>query len=431
MGSYYGGCYVCLAATTSANHDVGCVVSGAPVEFKGTGLDSLEYCIYIRPETVHLAEQKHHKHSEYFPLLTRAWVYQERRLAPRVLHFCGTEMFFECAEMTACECDGHGVSALTNDSWTKAREAHYVTHYDLSDIKDERTKVLHEWHSFVRAYNRLSLTFARDRLPALSGLAKTTRERREQSNVPTGRYLAGLWEGTLLNDMSWSVGKHVPRMRKAGSTIVPGKGDSYVQKASKPRLEEYVAPSWSWASVQESVEHAPFGYNTYLCEVLGVDIELKDNEPTGQVTAGSIVLQGKLLESRWGRTKPQGFTQGCFGLFDAQGTRPTFLGFATDLGMKWFPDYDIDASSSHKIAESEILFLLPLVSRTILGRGKESEFRFRIYPGKTVVETVYLVLRRAKAASLPVFERVGWTEYTGSSEGPDLKNATAMKLVLV
>ena len=429
MGSYYGNCYACLAATTSANHDDGCAISSPPLKYAGAGLDGLPYCIYIRPESAHIAKQRDHKHAEYFPLLTRAWAYQERRLSPRVLHFCGVEMFFECAEMTACECE-QSSKPLENDSWTKAWEAHYVTHHDLSDIKDERTRVAHEWHSFVRAYSRLSLTFPSDRLPALSGLAKAMRERREQNKIPTGRYLAGLWEGTLFNDMAWSVGKELARWRKAGNATQPGRGASTVQAASKPRLEEYVAPSWSWASVQDPVEYAPFGYSTYFPEILETQTELKDKDPTGQVTGGSLVLRGRLLKSRWGRTT-MGFAPGYFSLFDAHGTRPTFLGMASDQGMKWFPDYDIDAPSRHKVAANEHLYLLPLVSRPIVGRGKEAEFRFRLYPGKTVVETVYLVLKRASNAAVTVFERVGWTEYTGSSDVPDLGEATYMKFMLV
>lgn len=37
------------------------------------------------------------------PLNQRAWVVQERLLAPRVLHFCATQLIWECNELTASE----------------------------------------------------------------------------------------------------------------------------------------------------------------------------------------------------------------------------------------------------------------------------------------------------------------------------------------
>lgn len=41
---------------------------------------------------------------EPFPLLKQAWVYQERLLSPRFLHFTPQELMFECGEGSSCEC---------------------------------------------------------------------------------------------------------------------------------------------------------------------------------------------------------------------------------------------------------------------------------------------------------------------------------------
>ncbi|KAF1984229.1 CNVH-domain-containing protein [Aulographum hederae CBS 113979] len=434
MGSYYGNCHVTLAATTAPDHDGGCEVYGPPQKYSGTGLDGLPYCVFIRPKTAHIYNQKADHHADRFPLLTRAWVYQERRLSSRVLHFCGEEMFFECTQSIACECDPpKGMQDY--DSWTKAREAHYVTHQDLSDLKDEKEKIEHEWHSFVRAYSRLSITFASDRLPALSGLAKLTRERRDSSRIPAGRYLAGLWEGTLINDMTWCVGKNLARWRKVGNSrqTGPNKGDPALRPASNPRPEEYVAPSWSWASVLDAVEYAPFGYDYFLCQVLDAQTELKDSEPTGRVIGGTIVMRGKLQQTRWERTEKQS-GEVTFVLPDIQGTRSTLFGWNTKLadpGMKWRPDYNVQAPGKHMLDRDSPLFLFPLARRTVIGKGSGAEFDWKLYPGKAVVETVYLVLRRARSPDMPVFERVGWTEYTGSSDVPNLKAAKEMKFMVV
>jgi hypothetical protein len=39
-----------------------------------------------------------------FPLLARGWVYQERLLCPRVVHFIQTEIRWECRALKRCEC---------------------------------------------------------------------------------------------------------------------------------------------------------------------------------------------------------------------------------------------------------------------------------------------------------------------------------------
>jgi len=334
-------------------------------------------------------------------------------------------MFFECNEAITCECEMMD-RPLDIDSWTKAREATFVTHRDLSDV-DERTRVQHEWHAFVRAYSRLHLTFVGDRLPALSGLAKAAMSRREDHHIPTGRYLAGLFEKSLLNDMAWCVGKQMLKVRKEGRTATFG-GVGTTESASKPRPEEYVAPTWSWASVLDPVEYAPYGYTTFLCTVLEARTSLVD-QTTGRVSGGSIILRGNIQPSRWGWVTPS-FSSNYYALLDIKGTITT-LKIRSDEGMRWYPDYDITAEAKHRLSEQEMLYLLPLVSRPILSRESDSEFSFRFYPGKTITETAYLVLRRAGSAAVPVFERVGWAEYTGSSKGPAVEGGQESRFMLV
>ena len=43
------------------------------------------------------------------PVNTRAWVIQERLLAPRVLRFGQTQLYWECRELSACELYLHGL----------------------------------------------------------------------------------------------------------------------------------------------------------------------------------------------------------------------------------------------------------------------------------------------------------------------------------
>jgi hypothetical protein len=49
---------------------------------------------------------------EASPLLKLAWVFQERLLAPRLLHFGPQELIWECADEISCECSGIEVTQL-------------------------------------------------------------------------------------------------------------------------------------------------------------------------------------------------------------------------------------------------------------------------------------------------------------------------------
>ncbi|MCJ1441752.1 MAG: hypothetical protein MMC23_002244 [Stictis urceolatum] len=438
MASYYGNSHITLAATSSPSHSSGCRISTPPLRYSGTGPDNSPYAIHLQPLAAHINSQSP-TFASSFPLLTRAWVYQERRLAPRVLHFCTDEVFFECATRVHCECDAP-TTPLDISAWTKARETFFATHYDLNELKDVRQRVQHEWHAYVRAYSSLELTFARDRLPALSGLARRERGVREGHGVPTGRYLAGLWEGeegtlTLLNGMTWCVGKSLDRVHKSKEnwSIVAQTKQRKSAYAKCGKGEVYFAPSWSWASVLDPVQYHPFGYDRGLCEVLAAETTpVHEGDEFGQVSAGYLMLKAKLLESAWAWCQKWGNTAENMReplLTDVRGARTTIPLLKKDHGMKFWPDYDFgEGAGEFKFGDEERLFLMPLVMRKIVGMGSGAEIRI---PGMAVTETLYLVLRRAKGEAVPVFRRVGWSVHWGKGQGPDMGAAKETKFMLV
>src|SRR5436309_1737800 len=88
------------------------------------------------------------------PLLTRGWVFQERLLSPRVLHFGIQELVWECTELSFCECE----------------EVPHVT--SLKKEHFEEIPSIWWWQQLISYYSILNLTFLSDWLPALSGIAK-------------------------------------------------------------------------------------------------------------------------------------------------------------------------------------------------------------------------------------------------------------------
>lgn len=238
MASVYSNGHVTLAGTHSADGRGGLFFQTGDIEVVGKTPSGEEYCLYFRERIDHHLEmceddsnvtmQLMNPSKVYYPLLTRAWVYQERMLSTRVIHFGHYEVFFECRSTTRCECQGiryHGSSDAAPIVQMKVE--HGMALEDAQDhlIHYERAQL---WRTMVAAYTSLYLTQSKDRLPAIGGLA------RDMATVRVSRYLAGLWEDTLNDDLLWSV------------TAVKGK---------KPRPSPPTAPSWSWASVGNTVQY--------------------------------------------------------------------------------------------------------------------------------------------------------------------------------
>ena len=55
------------------------------------------------------------------------------------------------------------------------------------------------WQSLVEEYTKRKITYPRDRLPAISGIASKLR----LDGNCHGRYAAGLWEGDLDFQITW------------------------------------------------------------------------------------------------------------------------------------------------------------------------------------------------------------------------------------
>jgi hypothetical protein len=119
------------------------------------------------------------------------------------------------------------------------------------------------WHGIVASYTGLQLTFGHDRLPALAGLAK------QFQDYKRGKYLAGLWEDTLVEDLLWHI------------------------DFPSARPEEWRAPTWSWASVngEASYLYVRDGVQA-MCKVLGFRGTPLGLDSFGELPSATITLAG-------------------------------------------------------------------------------------------------------------------------------------------
>jgi len=253
MADIYRNCVLCLAATNSKSSNGGCY-SGDPIRtecIKSSSFGSFGEITTLWE--VYAREVLHHKalsdpvfpssHGEYSPgvLRTRGWVYQERILAPRYLHFLERELAWECRSGASCEC--HCQCDVVTMGEKKSEIASVLA-------SSNGSKLAFEWRQMIVMYSNLKLTYEKDRLPAIAGIAKLYEEARGSTCH------AGIWTDSAEEDLSWQVWDPGAWKDNMGRTYT--------------RTERI--PSWSWASVSAPIMYDPLpvDQNEKLCNIIEV-----------------------------------------------------------------------------------------------------------------------------------------------------------------
>lgn len=220
------------------------------------------------------------------PVNRRSWVLQERLLSRRVLHMCQDQIAFECRSLDRAESRPKGlphyfmlrgrlVTALNMKKMDTAtgRQLHElrlpIGHTSssgpgagkLQDMVSEpkveldnqaRWYYYENWKRIVEDYTKMDISFHKDRLIALSGIARRIRDQIAEQGIKDENYVAGLWMGGLAGQLLWYVN--------------PVGGDKQPLADLRPKdknaLYEYRAPSFSWASV-ETPRGITYGELTY------------------------------------------------------------------------------------------------------------------------------------------------------------------------
>jgi len=261
MAMIYQNSFMTIAATAAKSPIAGLFSTSSKVELKSINVQLIH----------HFPNSAADDRKKTFPLLSRAWTYQERMLAPRALFFGQDEISWECLQGRRCEC-GIGESYL-RDEIEKPR---FFSILDQSpgenDARVAQGRKKRLWRKAIIQYSPLSLTFASDKLPALAGLAEHWR------HSTNWTYLAGLWKENLELDLLW--------YREERSHL-----------KFHPDVSPWRAPSWSWASIEGPIMYEQEHYlpgspvdHSFYCRILKADCTLMGQSLTGQVTAGYIDL---------------------------------------------------------------------------------------------------------------------------------------------
>ena len=241
------------------------------------------------------------------PLSDRAWTLQERALAPRTLHICSDQIYWECRRGMLCE-DGSRIDrssfslpsirdrqlvpeselGLCGDH-TLSIVMHRTENGDLLPIEGYPPPILSEkpygrwdggWLALIEEYSLRNMTNPEDKLPALSGIAQAIHE------ATNDEYLAGLWRNQIFEDLCWRTyhRNEVNIQRPGGFTFLTGE----VERTPE-RPPGYRAPSWSWASLDAAIIHTPLDYTRILCRYVDSHINRSQIDRFGKVGGGSWI----------------------------------------------------------------------------------------------------------------------------------------------
>lgn len=237
MCEVFGSAYLTLFATKARSGNDGLYGSSMrnerPLRLHGTDpITKKPYILYSRciSRTSHFYDSPDPATlRRSLPLLTRGWVYQERLMSPRILHFGEQEISWECSGETICQCSG--LKCVTCSKNTPKQS--YLN--DLIAGEPSESDLASIWHALVTEYSRLMLTYSSDRLAALAGLAS------KMQRVRKGRYLAGLWEDSIILDLCWY---SPPQPANRSECLVPTWSWAAIKSGVRFLLEEYGSAGW-------------------------------------------------------------------------------------------------------------------------------------------------------------------------------------------
>lgn len=176
-------------------------------------------------------------------------------------------------------------------------------------------ELLQQWYHLALQYGHRHLTNARDRLPAISVIARIMAHRLDWV------YVAGLWSHDLEAGLTWS-------------TVQP-------EITLAINAARYTGPSWSWASAQIPITHyepddttgerhprswmkgrdslsklGTSDWASYL-EVLHFSVDLAGDDPYAEVKSGQLKILGNMrpikspkLPGKWYQTQPLVYSNG-------------------------------------------------------------------------------------------------------------------------
>ena len=217
------------------------------------------------------------------PLRSRAWVYQESVLSKRSLSLTRGQLWWECRQTIACETYPSGVPLhlLPENQAVRLRAKKELSRHSQASgssfSDDENDRKYWHWYNSIEGYSEGALTHPTDKLVALSGVAQSYRD---LNRLQDEDYIAGFWKSQLPYALCWQTTRY--------------------EWTYRPPV--YVAPSWSWASIEGAIGY-PFlaeemekDSTKSLCQIKHIKLHyVHAHYKTGPLRGGCIHLRGNII----------------------------------------------------------------------------------------------------------------------------------------
>ncbi|KAK0508761.1 hypothetical protein JMJ35_009037 [Cladonia borealis] len=269
MGDFYANSSLTISATGSSDSDGGLYHSRSPLSVWPCRITAKWDCFPVDKLVLNRPGWAEERALE--PLSTRGWAFQEWLLSKRTIHLSKDQVRWECHCLAASEVYPKGLEdhdidfhGLPTKSVIKLLESE-----DASDL----------WRRIRTDYSEKHLTVATDKLTAFAGIARMVHK---VLKSPKEDYVAGLWRPELMTELLWE--RHTPRKE--------------VKVIRKDHLSQYIAPSWSWASIDGCIWYPLLEvYNEDQSGVYADIVEAKtfpQGDEYGPVNSGFLIIRGSL-----------------------------------------------------------------------------------------------------------------------------------------
>ncbi|KAI5927092.1 heterokaryon incompatibility protein-domain-containing protein [Camillea tinctor] len=290
INQIYKNCYLNIAALGARNDNDGCFFTRNPQDVKATVFDM---CVdsqgLPRPYVFDLDRTWGWTLSlRGEPLLHEGWFVQEHLLAPRTLLFGTKQVFWECKEHVSCELHPNGTPNSGPQSKDHASRAAFKCIHGLHFRQvstDPLRQLVLDWYSIVAYYSSHQSNVPEDKLLPISGIVKEMKKIFSKLGNPSAQCLAGVWKHTFPEGLLWNL-----------------RGES-------KRLLSRSVPSWSWASVDGSINIQSFSSEKaiWFTEALDKKYEVSDPDDGAAIENEVINLRGPLamaviadVDKQWG-----------------------------------------------------------------------------------------------------------------------------------
>ncbi|KAI0487683.1 heterokaryon incompatibility protein-domain-containing protein [Xylaria cf. heliscus] len=287
MGEIYSHSFLTICTPSSTSRSQGILGtrdnSNIRLNFQSTVHPHIKGTLVLQPVEPEkpnpLPEREHpYLRVESSAWATRGWTLQEKYLAQRILYFHRRMISFECRDGLRAE------NGFSRD----ARSLKFIeTVEQFARGHETKHRLYHRWReTIIREHFKRQFTVIQDRLPSLSGLAKTIHR------LTNDVFCAGFWKEGMTYSLLWGLS---PRENQRISLF---------ELLSSFDANPFIAPSWSVYSRQSawiSWRIGQFGpgvdwHVTAEYDSLSLNLVMEGKKPLGRLRNNSdLKIRAKCL----------------------------------------------------------------------------------------------------------------------------------------